>query len=622
MLLPQNARRLAIFAYYDADGLVDDYVPYLLERVGAFCTRQIVMVNGSLTPEGEAKIAPWADRIVYRANEGYDVTGYKEGVLSERAHWPEYDEVLFYNQTIFGPVCPLDAMFADMAQRDVDFWGLSRHKGAPAASWDPDVPILPHVQSFFFAVRSRMLCSRDFLDYWEQLPSIRTYWDAVGKHEVVFTDHFAKLGYTWDVYVHTGDLEMYNDYPLMGMPVTLLKERGCPFFKRKSFITPQYSYTTVPQGQAAQMLYDYIRLETQYPIALAVQNILRTAPLGDIDQSLALYYSAGRRPACAGKRTAVLYFAGQPMAELLCAAAHRLGGAACIALFADDALCEAWRPRLPAGARAVVTHRPGPACMLDELWDAVSAAPYVLYLSSDMPQLLEQFADLTSMERALEGLADPGAISVLEEDPCLGLLLPVMPGHQETLTMDASLAYQGSALRAAAARLGLALPDAEEPTSPASRGGMFLARTAALAPLAHKALEPALFDGIYPLWEFLPPLAAQKAGFLTGYAVSEGALAAEFAARKGMFDHVARMWITPHRHDYGNILFRMDGIRDFYYERRFQMTLQQAFEADLTFRQKMWICLQILLTPAAFARLHRLLGGHAKPRQLPRDMLD
>ena len=40
MILPSGARRLAIFAYYDPDGQVDAYIPYLLNAVRPYCTRQ------------------------------------------------------------------------------------------------------------------------------------------------------------------------------------------------------------------------------------------------------------------------------------------------------------------------------------------------------------------------------------------------------------------------------------------------------------------------------------------------------------------------------------------------------------------------------------------------------
>ena len=169
MILNSGAKRLGIFAYFDADGIVDDYVAYLVSEVGKYCSRQVCIVNGALTPESENKLRAAGGEVVFRENRGYDITAYRDALLAQDLS--DIDEVLFYNQTIFGPVCPLDAMFRTMDARDVDFWGLSRHKGAKHASWDENETFPPHVQSYWFAVRKPMLTDERFLDYWKNLPS-------------------------------------------------------------------------------------------------------------------------------------------------------------------------------------------------------------------------------------------------------------------------------------------------------------------------------------------------------------------------------------------------------------------------------------------------------------------
>ena len=79
MKLAQGAKRAAVFAFYDKDGIVDDYIPVLVGAVRRHCARLVCVVNGDLTEEGRAKLAPVCDEILMRPNEGLDVTGYKEG---------------------------------------------------------------------------------------------------------------------------------------------------------------------------------------------------------------------------------------------------------------------------------------------------------------------------------------------------------------------------------------------------------------------------------------------------------------------------------------------------------------------------------------------------------------
>ena len=68
----------------------------------------------------------------------------------------------------------------------------------------------------------------------------------------------------------------------------------------------------------------------------------------------------------------------------------------------------------------------------------------------------------------------------------------------------------------------------------------------------------------------------------------------------------------------------MQWIKDFYDERRYQMTLEQAFKAKLSFKQKLWIISQLLLSPQAFERLQRLLHRGKLPpaHPQPKDPLD
>ncbi len=627
MVLPDDAKRLAVFAYYDADGEVDDYVPFLLRAVGRFCEKQIVVVNGALTPAAEKKLRAVCGNLLFRPNEGYDITAYKEGVLSEQAHWDAYDELLFYNQTIFGPVCPLDAMFREMNARDVDFWGLTRHKGAPAASWDDTVVIPPHVQSFFFAVRGRMLHSDDFAQYWQSLPPIRNYWEAVGKHEIVFTARFASLGYRWDTYIDTAALERFNDYPLMGMPAALLRDHGCPFFKRKSFLMPRESYTTVPQGEAAQALYEYLRDETDYPLSFVAQNLMRTAETAAVTRALTPCFDVNApRPAPAGRCAAVLYIDRDALAPPLLEQAARLSADAdCFVLFADASLAARFEHAAGAARVFVTDGVPGMRFLFENLWDDVRRCAYILFLSTAMPLVLGEFEDATSLAIALESLAQPGCAAIFDENPVFGALLPLPPIHQDTLTMGARLPRDWECVETALASGGMRAVRAGT-QGLASRGGVFLARTEAVEGLSRldwSVLDEAdWFGGAYPLCETLIPLAAQAAGFLTGWAADAHRAFVALGNRSALMTDVLRLWSTPNKTRYDQIVFRMRGIMDFYQERRFQMTLEQAFAADLTVKQKLWICLRILLSPKAFERLRRLLGRGGTPAAQPHDDLD
>lgn len=604
MLLEQDAKRLSIFAYYDADGVVDDYVIYLLEQVGAHCAKQIVVVNGALLPEAEKRLRACCTQLMIRPNEGFDVTAYQEAFL-QAEDVEQYEEVLFYNQTVFGPVCPLGPMFESMAQQDVDFWGLTRHKGAHSASWDTNVAIAPHVQSYFFAVRKSLFMAPAFYEYWENLPKIESYWDAVGKHEVLFTEHFKNIGYTWDVYLHTEDLEAYNDYPLMGMPTELLA-RGCPFVKRKSFLCNRHSYSTVPQGAAPRMLYDWMCEKTQYPIALIVQNLLRTSDIATLQDAMTLVYDVRASRGKAGKNVVVLWFAQDALAPVLCRAAQALQkDTSMICLFATQALKNQYSPELLRNVKCIVTPQNGAEHLFGALWGKVEAYENVLYLHNGLPQILHEFADATTLGIAVESLVPKGCDALLNEHPEFGAIVPVHSLHQENLSLGLNWPTVAAQLRESLADAGIAVPLGAEKPGFAVRGGMFFARTEAVRPLTKFTFRDAYFEGLYPAWDFLVPLAVQSAGFLTAVSCAQQQAYIAMENDRVLLRSMAEKWATPSMRCCDQLLFRQQAILDFYRERRYQMTLEQAFQAKLTLKQKLWICAQIFLKPETFAKLHK-----------------
>ena len=94
-------KRVAIYFFYDKDGVVDRYVNYFLEDFKQNLDRLIVVCNGKLTPEGREEFSKYTNEIIVRENKGFDVWAYKEGI--EYIGWDnleKYDELLMINFTI------------------------------------------------------------------------------------------------------------------------------------------------------------------------------------------------------------------------------------------------------------------------------------------------------------------------------------------------------------------------------------------------------------------------------------------------------------------------------------------------------------------------------------------
>lgn len=285
--------RFLIYFFFDKDGVVDRYIDHMLQEVSKCVKDMLVICNGPIKDEGKYIFSKYTNRVVERDNIGFDVGAYKEAI--NIVGWEElceYDELIMMNYTIMGPVFPLQEMFDDMDSRDIDYWGPSIYHRVnfDPHGYNPYGYFPDHIQSHFIAVRNTLLVSKEYRDYWKDMPFIESYQHSVGRHESFFTKHFEDMGYKWDVYADTRPYRDVTKYPCEVMPTEMIRDLQFPFFKRKCFVE-DYTYALYgTAGECGRRLYDYIESETEYDINLIWDNLLRTENLSDIKHNLQLNY--------------------------------------------------------------------------------------------------------------------------------------------------------------------------------------------------------------------------------------------------------------------------------------------------------------------------------------------
>ena len=208
----KDIKRLAIYFFYDDDGVVDRYVLHMLDAVKRNCSDLFIVCNGKLNQEGRKLFLQYTPDLLVRENEGYDVGAFQEAL--EQKGWDEiseYDELILLDYTIMGPVYPFEEMFREMDGRDVDFWGITNSYDKILSGKNiSERERLEHrqIQTHFIAVRNALLKGREFKRYWKKLPEIKTLSEAVGYFEGHFTETFRSAGYSWTVYTDCRE----NDY--------------------------------------------------------------------------------------------------------------------------------------------------------------------------------------------------------------------------------------------------------------------------------------------------------------------------------------------------------------------------------------------------------------------------
>lgn len=282
-----HKQRLGIYCFYDKYGHAASFIKTFLDDLMDNLDDLVVVVNGQLSDQARQLFSEYTKTIIVRENKGLDVAAYKQAILT--LGWEKlesYDEVICLNDTVMGPVYPFREMFACMDRKDVDFWGITAYAGETV-----DKEQIPtHLQAYWHAYRRSLVSSPAFHEYWETMPLWKDYEEVTRKHEMTFTKHFTDLGFTWASYIDWRKYQGYSSYPLLYMPMQIVRDDRCPIFKRRSFFVDYSAYFDQTAGQPALDLYEYLRDHTDYDVDMIWDAILPSYNIDDIRKAMHLDY--------------------------------------------------------------------------------------------------------------------------------------------------------------------------------------------------------------------------------------------------------------------------------------------------------------------------------------------
>lgn len=498
----KKVKRLIAYFIYDKQGIVDDYIIYMLCALKEHSSEIAVVVNGKLTSESREKLNQVTPVVMVRENKGLDVWAYK--TVLDYYGWDKlvtYDEVIMMNFTIMGPVYPLSEMFESMSARDLDFWGITMYhkyeKGDPFGTIECGY-IPDHIQSHFIAVRTPMLKSIEFQSYWNNMQEIKDYRDAVGCHEAMFTKRFSEKGFKWDVYADMGD--GYNNHPILCATREMLEEKRCPIFKRRSFMQDYSNIIHDTVGQEAIEAYDFIDKHTDYDVNLIWDNILRLENQADIKKNMQLNYILDSKhgtdisEVLKKKRVAlVLHFYFEDLAEYCLHYVQSMPKEADIYVTVGSEkkkkIIEETFSVLENNVKVILIENRGRdvSALLVGTKDFIMDYDYVCFVhDKKVTQLSPQTVGAGFSYKCFENLLPTkefvqNVIRTFEENPRAGLLTPPPPNHGDyyiTLGLEWGMNYDVTV--ELAEKLGITVPIDKKKEPIAPLGTMFWFRPKAL----------------------------------------------------------------------------------------------------------------------------------------------
>lgn len=275
-------KRLGIFVCSDQEGIIDDYITYLLKDICNNLDDLYIVSNTTLTLQSQEKLNRYTSHeIKFNLNNDFDENSWQDAMVNIVGFEKliDYDEVILFNDSFFGPFYPFKHIFEKMNGYEIDFWGLTYH-GEMSDKMNKS-PFLNHprfIQTHFLAFRKNLIQSNEFQNYWINLPKFKDYNDLVINHKLIFTDYFSKLGFKWKSFV---DSEYMDENKGKAMNFytfdmyNLITNMNLPILNKQSFLLPRETHLSYNNALELSKIIEYLKDNSNYDIMLIFNHLLR-----------------------------------------------------------------------------------------------------------------------------------------------------------------------------------------------------------------------------------------------------------------------------------------------------------------------------------------------------------
>ena len=219
-------KRVAIFASYSKDGVIAPYVIYYLKGLKAVADRIIFIADNEASSREEEKIIGLVIYSQFKRHGCYDFGSYRRGYewAEKRGLLQDADELIFCNDSCYGPIYPFEEVFAKMEKRDCDFWGMVS-----------SCQVRFHLQSNFLVFKKKVFSSEIFASFVKSFEAQKDFWNYVLMYETRFAEHLCNAGFKCSSLIDCADYEKRSKgFNPTFFPVSVLKD-GLPLIKRKMF---------------------------------------------------------------------------------------------------------------------------------------------------------------------------------------------------------------------------------------------------------------------------------------------------------------------------------------------------------------------------------------------------
>jgi hypothetical protein len=231
-------RRIAFFAHYDRDGIIDDHVIYYLCALTKVTSRILFATDCELHTDEKAKLRGLAE-VVHTGRHGeYDFGSWKRCFAAMGYDLSGFDELIIVNDSCFAPLHDLGAIFAK-PPANCDVWGASwetyrdgRIVG-PSLAQSGDIPF---INSYFMVFSRAIFDDPAFREFWYGIEKLSSKAAIIRTYEIGLSELMQARGYRFGALVYRQARLFYperQDFPWARTMIFRTNGENVPKLHRK-----------------------------------------------------------------------------------------------------------------------------------------------------------------------------------------------------------------------------------------------------------------------------------------------------------------------------------------------------------------------------------------------------
>lgn len=183
-------KRLCLFAGYSKQNIIEDYVVYYLKKLSEYADIYYC-ADCDMPKEELLKIKPYTKLCLAQRHKKYDFGSW--GILYNKIfNLTDYDELILANDSMFGPLYPLENIFKKMEKVNVSAWSLCANK---------------FMMSFFVVLKPEVFATQWFKDFITDIKTEMAKNDIVRIYEKKISAIIEEHGLKWDAVFSKNNLK-------------------------------------------------------------------------------------------------------------------------------------------------------------------------------------------------------------------------------------------------------------------------------------------------------------------------------------------------------------------------------------------------------------------------------